>query len=90
MGGPVAGGQVLGQYPSLALDSPDDVGRGGRILPTTSVDALVAELLLWFGLAGQANFEKVLPNLRNFYDIGDADAADPTTLPIGFLKPEAF
>jgi len=90
MGGPVAGGQVLGQYPSLALDSPNDVGRGGRILPTTSVDALVAELLLWFGLDGAANFEQVLPNLSNFYNIGDADASDPTTLPIGFLKPSAF
>ena len=87
MGGPVSGGQVLGQYPSLALDSSDDVGRGGRILPTTSVDSLVAELLLWFGLEGAANFEQVLPNLANFYDIGDADLTDPTTLPIGFLKP---
>ena len=90
MGGPVAGGQVLGQFPDLGVDSQNDIGRGGRILPTTSVDSLVAELLLWFGLEGQANFEKVLPNLSNFYDIGDADAADPTTLPIGFLKPGAF
>jgi uncharacterized protein (DUF1501 family) len=90
MGGPVAGGQVLGQYPNLAIDSPDDVGRGGRILPTTSVDSLVAELLLWFGLEGKSNFERVLPNLNNFYNIDDADASDPTTLPIGFLKPDAF
>ncbi|MGC6466171.1 MAG: DUF1501 domain-containing protein [Akkermansiaceae bacterium] len=90
MGGPVGGGQVLGQYPSLALDSPDDVGRGGRILPTTSVDQLFAELLLWFGLDGAANFEQVLPNLDNFYEISDADPADPSTLPIGFLKPNAY
>ncbi len=90
MGGPVAGGQVLGQYPNIALNSPDDVGRGGRILPTTSVDSLVAELLLWFGLEGRSNFEKVLPNLENFYNIDDADSADPTSLPIGFLKPDAF
>lgn len=87
MGGPVAGGQVLGEYPSLALDSGNDVGRGGRILPTTSVDSLVAELLLWFGLEGAANFEQVLPNLDHFYDIAGADLSDPTTLPIGFLKP---
>lgn len=90
MGGPIRGGQVLGQYPSLAFDSPDDVGRGGRILPTTSVDALVAELLLWFGLEGRANFEKVLPNLSNFYDIRDAEAGDPSTLPVGFLKPDTY
>lgn len=90
MGGPIRGGQVLGRYPNLAFDSPDDVGRGGRILPTTSVDALVAELLLWFGLKGRANFEKVLPNLSNFYDIREAVASDPSTLPIGFLKPDAY
>ncbi len=90
MGGPVNGGQVLGQFPQLALDSSDDVGRGGRILPTTSVDSLVAELLLWFGLSGAANFEQVLPNLSNFYNISNADASDPTSLPIGFLKPNSF
>jgi uncharacterized protein (DUF1501 family) len=90
MGGPVAGGQVLGRYPSLAFDSPDDVGRGGRILPTTSVDALVAELLLWFGLEGRANFEEVLPNLSNFYDVRDAEPSDPSTLPVGFLKPDTY
>lgn len=90
MGGPVAGGQVLGEFPDLKTDSPNDVSRGGRMLPTTSVDSLVAELLLWFGLDGEANFEQVLPNLSNFYDLGDADAADPTTLPIGFLKPNSF
>lgn len=90
MGGPVGGGQVLGEYPSLALDSPNDVGRGGRILPTTSVDQLFAELLLWFGLDGASNFDQVLPNLSNFYDLSGSDPADPTTLPIGFLKPNAF
>ena len=90
MGGPVAGGKVLGEFPDLALDSPDDIGRGGRILPTTSVDQLFAELLLWFGLDGASNFEKVLPNLSYFYNLANADAADPATLPIGFLKPNAF
>ena len=38
MGGPIADGQVTGTYPNLALDRPDDVSRGGRLLPTTSVD----------------------------------------------------
>jgi uncharacterized protein (DUF1501 family) len=90
IGGPVAGGRVLGRYPSLALNSPDDVGRGGRILPTLSVDSLFAELLLWFGLEGRDHFERVLPNLANFYDIATADPADPSSLPIGFLKPNVF
>jgi hypothetical protein len=62
------------------------VGRGGRILPEIPVDSLFAELLLWFGLEGRDQFERVLPNLSNFYDIADADLTDPSTLPIGFLK----
>ncbi|MDQ8189951.1 DUF1501 domain-containing protein [Roseibacillus persicicus] len=89
MGGPVAGGQVAGTYPSLALDGPNDVGRGGRLLPSTSVDELFAELLLWFGLAPN-DFEEVLPNLSNFYDPYTAVASDPATLPVGFLKPNQF
>jgi len=89
MGGPVDGGKVKGTYPNLALDGPDDVGRGGRILPTTSVDELFAELLLWFGVS-PSDMENVLPNLANFYDAASADSSDPSTLPIGFLKPDSF
>lgn len=89
MGGPVAGGQVTGNYPNLALDGPDDVGRGGRLLPTTSVDEFFAELLLWLGLSGR-DFDAVLPNLSNFYDPATANPLDPSTLPIGFLKPNQF
>ncbi|MGJ8723805.1 MAG: DUF1501 domain-containing protein [Roseibacillus sp.] len=89
MGGPVAGGQVTGDYPSLALDGPNDVGRGGRLLPTTSVDEFFGELLLWFGLSPD-DFSAVLPNLSNFYDPGTADPSDPSTFPIGFLKADQF
>ena len=89
MGGPVDGGQVTGNYPSLAIDGPDDIGRGGRLLPTTSVDEFFAELLLWFGLSAD-DFSAVLPNLANFYDPGSANPSDPSTFPIGFLKPNQF
>ncbi len=66
-GGPVNGGQIVGSYPDLTLDGPDDIGRGGRILPTTSVDVFFAEMLRWFGVpAGQ--MEYVLPNIRNFWN----------------------
>lgn len=88
-GGPVAGGQVAGTYPNLALDGPDDVGRGGRLLPTTSVDEFFAELLLWFGLSAD-DFSAVLPNLSNFYNPSSANPSDPSTFPIGFLKPNTF
>lgn len=89
MGGPVAGGQVTGTYPNLALGGPDDVGRGGRVLPTTSVDELFAELLLWFGLSPD-DFTAVLPNLSNFYHPHTADSTAPSTFPVGFLKANQF
>lgn len=89
MGGPITGGQVTGTYPDLSLDGPDDVGRGGRLLPTTSVDELFAELLLWFGLSPD-DFSAVLPNLSNFYDPSTAVPSDPSTFPVGFLKANQF
>jgi uncharacterized protein (DUF1501 family) len=90
MGGPIDGGRVIGSFPDLALDGPNDVGRGGRLLPSTSVDELFAELLLWFGISGNANFESVLPNLDSFYTPSTANPADPSTLPLGFLRPNTF
>lgn len=91
-GGPVNGGQILGNYPELTLsnDNPFFVSRGGRTIPTISVDSLIGELLLWFGLEGASNFDTVLPNLKNFYDLASADPSDPSTFPIGFLKPNTF
>lgn len=78
MGGPVAGGRIYGQFPSLALDGPDDIGRGGLLVPTLSVDELYAEVLQWFGVSN-TDLPYVLPNIENFYTIGSG-------APIGFLK----
>lgn len=80
MGGAVQGGRIYGTFPDLTLDSNDDVGYGGRLLPSTSVDQLVAEMLRWFGVPA-GNMGYVLPNLSNFY------SASSSSLPIGFLKP---
>jgi uncharacterized protein (DUF1501 family) len=79
-GGPVQGGSVLGTFPDLALESNDDVGYGGRLIPTLSVDQLFAELLRWFGVSA-TDMPYVLPNITNFYNPGSS------SLPIGFLKP---
>jgi len=68
MGGPVSGGKVFGQYPSLAIGTSTDVGRG-RQLPTTSVDELYASLALWFGVE-DSELETILPNIRNFWSTG--------------------
>ena len=80
MGGSVSGGKIYGTFPNLALDSADDVGLGGRLLPTTSVDEFFAEMLRWFGVSS-SNMSYVLPNIASFYNVNSS------ALPVGFLKP---
>lgn len=80
MGGPINGGKVYGTFPNQQLDSSDDVGYGGRFLPTTSVDAFFYEMLRWFGVSA-ANMPYVLPNIANFHN------PNSPTLPINYLKP---
>ncbi|MEE2936548.1 MAG: DUF1501 domain-containing protein [Planctomycetota bacterium] len=79
MGGPVRGGRVHGEYPtSLAPGNDLDVGRG-RLIPTTSVDEMAAELAMWYGVENDNNMEVILPNIRNFLRSGDG-------YPIGFIS----
>jgi uncharacterized protein (DUF1501 family) len=78
-GGPIDGGKVFGTFPNLALGGPDDVGFGGRLLPSTSADLYFAELLRWFGVpAGSMSY--VLPNIANFWN------PNSQTPPMGFVK----
>ncbi|WP_193211798.1 DUF1501 domain-containing protein [Luteolibacter marinus] len=67
LGGPVQGGVIRGSFPSLVIDGPDDIGRGGRIFPKLSADEYFCELLRWFGVTA-GDMDMVLPNIRNFYD----------------------
>ena len=63
--GNINGGEIYGKYPDLALDnSSTDLGRG-RILPTTSVDAYMAELANWYGVP-QSEMSTIIPNINNF------------------------
>ena len=64
VGGAVRGGQIYGNYPSLALNGPQDVG-GGRLIPTTSADQYAATLARWFGVS-DTNLPQVAPNVNNF------------------------
>jgi uncharacterized protein (DUF1501 family) len=77
-GGKVDGGKIFGTYPDLSLDGPDDVGRGGRLLPSTPVDLYFAELLRWFGVPS-GNMAYVLPNIANFWN---PNSSSP---PLGFV-----
>jgi uncharacterized protein (DUF1501 family) len=63
-GGAVAGRDLYGLYPDLALGSADDVG-GGRMIPTTSADQYAATLARWFGV-DEADIPVVAPNIGNF------------------------
>ena len=62
--GSANGGKIYGEYPILSTGGPYDIGRG-RILPTTSVDAYMAELAGWFGVP-QSEITTVIPNIANF------------------------
>jgi uncharacterized protein (DUF1501 family) len=78
LGGKIDGGKIFGTYPDLTLDGPDDVGRGGRLLPSTAADLYFAELLRWFGVS-PANMPYVLPNIANFWN------PNSPTPPLGFV-----
>ncbi|MEM9025773.1 MAG: DUF1501 domain-containing protein, partial [Verrucomicrobiota bacterium] len=67
MGGAVDGKRIFGNYPSLALRSELDIGRG-RMIPTVSTDEYFAELALWFG-ANRSDLSLLLPNIDRFYDL---------------------
>lgn len=64
IGDAVAGRELYGSYPLLALDGPDDVG-GGRIIPTISADQYAASLSRWFGIP-DAYLANIAPNIGNF------------------------
>ena len=77
MGGAVNGNRIYGEYPSLFVDNPLDVGRGS-LIPTTSCDEYFAELALWFGV-NSADLDTVFPNIDRFY------THQPNKTPVGFL-----
>ena len=72
------GGTIYGDYPTLSMSNPLDVGRG-VYAPTTSVDEYFAELARWFGVS-ISELDQVLPNVRSFY------SPESNVPPIGFLS----
>lgn len=62
MGGGVKGGQVLGEYPAdLTPDGPVNIGRG-RLIPTTSWEAIWNSVAQWMGLETPEELNYCLPN----------------------------
>jgi len=67
MGGAVRGGRIHGQYPrTLGTDHALNAGRG-RVIPTTSYEAVWHGIAEWMGVE-QPDMATVLPNVRNFMD----------------------
>jgi uncharacterized protein (DUF1501 family) len=64
MGGALKGGTIVGSYPSVALNTPEDLGRG-RLLPTTSTSQYAATLGTWFGVPA-GSLADALPYIDNF------------------------
>lgn len=70
MGGAVRGGRFYGAAPDITLQDQNNIG-GGRLIPTTSVDQMIAKLAMWFGVETQS-LPMLAPNLLNFNGVGDA------------------
>ncbi len=86
MGGPIKGGEIFGNYPSLHLDDPLNVSHRGNLIPTTSVDEFYAEIALWYGVSVN-DLDYVLPNLCNFYASSNCTTAPPSSyMPIGMFQ----
>ncbi|MFM7331547.1 MAG: DUF1501 domain-containing protein [Brachymonas sp.] len=64
MGGAIKGGTIFGSYPTVALNTDEDLGRG-RLLPTTSTTQLAATLGTWFGVPS-GSLRDALPHIDNF------------------------
>lgn len=85
MGGAIDGGKIYGEYPNSLTDLVHptlgnlDLSRG-RLIPTTSVDELAAELAMWFGVSSATDLKDILPNIEEFYTYNAG------TAPIGFIS----
>ena len=64
MGGAVNGGQYFGIAPEIGLTHTQQVGSG-RLLPSTAIEQLGAELATWFGVSS-TDVKTVLPNASKF------------------------
>lgn len=60
------GGKILGEYPDdLKVTGPLNIDRG-RLIPTTSWDAIMNGVAEWAGITEEADLTKVLPNRGKF------------------------
>mgnify|MGYP001002750399 CR=1 FL=1 len=63
-GGAVQGGDIVGTFPQIGVNTNDDVGQG-RLLPKLSVDQYAGTLAKWFGLS-DGQIATIFPNIVNW------------------------
>jgi len=66
LGGAVNGGKILGEYPKNFTHYDETSCGRGRLVPTTSWDALWNGVAQWFGVTDDADLNYVIPNRKNF------------------------
>lgn len=64
MGTPIDGSRVFGHMPEQVIGTEDDLGDG-RIVPTTSIEQMGAQIAQWYGLS-TSEVNDVFPNLSRF------------------------
>lgn len=73
MGGAVEGGRILGKYPDDITENGDlNLGRG-RIIPTTSWDAIYHGVSQWMGAEDDSELDYCLPNRNRSVGNGFSD-----------------
>jgi uncharacterized protein (DUF1501 family) len=65
LGGGVAGGRIVGDFPDLEFGGDSDMGTQGIWIPTTSVTQMTAGIGSWMGLNSN-QIGSVFPDLANF------------------------
>jgi hypothetical protein len=67
------GGQTFGTVMTdLSLNGENSYTSRGRVIPTTSIEQMLAPALRWFGVE-DGLMTTVLPNLNNFKTDSDAN-----------------
>jgi len=67
VGGGVKGGQIVGEYPTKLTHEYDYwTGRRGRMIPSTSNDAIWNGIATWMGVKGDEDLNFILPTRPNF------------------------
>ena len=75
MGGGVKGGQILGKYPEKLTEGGSAVLDRGRIVPTTSWDAIFQPIAEWAGVSPES-IADICPNIGNFPESDRFQATD--------------